>query len=88
MAAHFALAFLARQHGQGSNEPEAALGPSTQGKWTGSICSERSVQEALTAGRISDVAACGTGVLSARSSEELRVMVVAALFDFGHYAEA
>jgi tetratricopeptide (TPR) repeat protein len=83
-AARFALAYLATQRDGSPQAPgEAALIPSNHTGALPATCTENAARRSLNSGQFTNLALCGSRPLAAKSSEEFRIQMAAALFDIG-----
>jgi tetratricopeptide (TPR) repeat protein len=83
-AARFALAYLATQRDGSPQAPEEAASiPSDHANAPPAICTESEARRSLSSGQFTSLTLCDSRVLIARSSEEFRIQMAAALFDIG-----
>ncbi len=79
-ASRLALAYIRALHGGGEVE---AAGVAPNAGIEAETCSEVGLRRALSAGRVSEAARCGRGVLEKRSPRELRLSVASSLLRMG-----
>ncbi len=87
-AAHLALAYLAKQYGNGARAADGTLPDPGSPVPRAGTCSEPGLKAAMHDGRISAVADCGLPLLNSRRSEASRVLIASSLLELGRYGDS